>query len=67
MKRIGALLVISMALALAGVDAGAGGSIDADLRLVTDVPVMEGMQAGNPTWAPGDVPRLVHELSDRSR
>ena len=45
----------------------AGGALQARLQLVTDVPEMEGMQAGNPVWAPGDVPRLVHELSDRSR
>jgi len=42
-------------------------TVEAELRLVSDVDVMEGMQAANPAWAPGEVPRLVHELSDRSR
>lgn len=64
MRSFGASLLICAALAA---PAQASPALEVDLRLVTDVPVMDGMQAGNPVWAPGDVPRLVHELSDRSR
>jgi len=39
----------------------------ADLRPVTDVAEMEGQQAQVPLWAPGASPRLVHEVTDRSR
>lgn len=61
------LLVVAALLVTAPGALPASPMLSAELRLVTDVPVMEGMQAGNPVWAPGDVPRLVHELSDRSR
>ena len=36
------------------------------LVLVSDVPEMEGRQAQRPLWAPGDQPRLVHEMTDRN-
>lgn len=39
----------------------------ASLRPVTDVPELAGRQAQLPLWAPGDVPRLVHEVTDRSK
>ena len=65
MSRL-ALLLLLPALGLAA-PAVAEPLLRAELTLVTDVPVMDGMQAANPVWAPGDVPRLVHEVSDRSR
>ena len=37
------------------------------LRLVSDVPSMQGKQAQAPIWAPGVTPRLVHEITDRDR
>jgi len=37
------------------------------LRLVSDIPAMQGRQAQRPIWAPGDSPRLVHEITDRDR
>lgn len=69
-RRFALLLSAFLSTAISPPAAGtafAGGPLTADLRLVTGVPEMDGMQAGNPVWAPGDVPRLVHEMSDRSR
>ncbi|HCP44984.1 MAG TPA: hypothetical protein DIU15_03030, partial [Deltaproteobacteria bacterium] len=37
------------------------------LRLVSDVPALEGRQVQRPVWGPGAQPQLVHEITDRSR
>jgi hypothetical protein len=56
-----ATLVVSL---VAGV-AAAGESVP--LRLVSDIPAMQGRQAQSPIWGPGSTPRLVHEITDRDR
>ncbi len=43
------------------------GTVDAQLRVASDVPEMEGKQVQSPVWAPGSVPRLVHEMTDRDK
>ncbi len=57
----------AVALALATAAAVAGDRPIADLRLVTDDDALAGRQAQSPVWAPGDVPRLVHEVTDRDK
>lgn len=39
----------------------------AQLRVVSDVPEMEGKQVQSPLWAPGTTPRLVHQMTDRDK
>ena len=56
-------LILSTLLAVA--PAAAGPKVN--LKIVTDVSSMDGLQAQLPLWAPGDEPRLVHEMTDRSR
>ncbi len=58
--RLGLVLV----LFLGGMSVAAAGP---KLRLVSDVAAMEGRQVQSPSWAPGDAPKLVHELTDRDR
>jgi len=63
-----ALLVLAgLAVVLAAAVSTASEVESLPLRLVSDVPVMKGLQAQSPVWAPGDTPRLVHEVTDRSR
>ena len=54
-----AALLFSMSAQAAGVEG--------QLRVVSDVPEMEGKQVQSPVWAPGTLPRLVHEMTDRDR
>lgn len=37
------------------------------LELVPEAAELQGLQVQRPVWAPGSVPRLVHESTDRSR
>jgi hypothetical protein len=37
------------------------------LKLASDDAVVEGRQVQSPVWAPGDSPKLVHELTDRDK
>ncbi len=37
------------------------------VELVPEAPELAGLQVQRPVWAPGAVPRLVHESTDRSR
>jgi hypothetical protein len=43
------------------------GEVSAKLRVVSDVPEMEGKQVQSPVWAPASSPRLVHEMTDRDK
>lgn len=70
-RAVGKLTTLGAAVAaLVGVLLPVGSANAADtvlLRLVSDVPAMEGRQAQRPIWAPGSTPRLVHEITDRDR
>ncbi len=41
--------------------------VQAQLRVVSDVPEMVGKQVQSPVWAPSTAPRLVHEMTDRDK
>ena len=65
--RCGLVAVVLGALCWPLASSHAEDSALSPLRLVSDVAVMEGRQAQRPVWAPGEVPRLVHEITDRDR
>lgn len=58
---------IFLSLTLLGGAATAGDPLRAELQLVTDGPDMEGRQAQSPVWAPGPVPRLAYQATDRDK
>jgi hypothetical protein len=62
----------SFALVLALVSAAqpvraADAALAPPMQLVSDVPELAHSQVQSPLWAPGPAPRLVHEITDRSR
>ena len=56
-------LIVALLLSLPAQAEGVGGR----LLVVSDVPEMEGKQVQSPVWAPGTLPRLVHEMTDRDK
>jgi len=67
MRASARVAAIALLGALGGPLAAQADDLHADLRIVTDVPDLEGRQAQSPVWGPGSVPRLVHQATDRDR